>query len=343
MILGTKFHHRYHQRSGRCGRFSVPIHPSLGWHHAAENKKYGNLGGLAVMASPPLLATEPKGVTFHVSIYKYCFFFFRDRDRSEFDPLVNPRFSVGMCAAMAATLLVSSAHAVDVDGVITVDNAYGFAFGDVNGITTTSYYGGLRNTSAGEIANGAPVLFSGPTGPGFTNPGVGPELYDLPSLAPPDYMYLIAWSDDSSYQGAIGSFTIGSTSVGTLPNTGWEVFATGIDLDSTVASDTLTTDPADVQLINDQIAIANANAGNAGTSIGWVDENGMLPNGSLGLGELALVSTTTPEAVEGSFPLVPFKVFPATHVGCGTTKIQSTFPIPSEHLSAVVPTGTKNS
>ena len=39
------------------------------------------------MASPPLLATEPKGVTFHVSIYKYCFFFFRDRDRSEFGPI----------------------------------------------------------------------------------------------------------------------------------------------------------------------------------------------------------------------------------------------------------------
>ena len=202
------------------------------------------------------------------------------------DPTVHPRVAVGMCATLAASLLASSVHAVDVDGVITVDNAYGFAFGDVNGITTSSYYGGLRNTNASEIANGAPVLFSGPTGPGFTNPGVGPELYDLPSLAPPDYMYLIAWSDDSSYQGAIGSFTVGSTSVGTLPNTGWEVFATGIDLDSTVASDTLTTDPVDVQLINDQIAIANANAGNAGTSIGWVDENGMLPNGSPGLGEL---------------------------------------------------------
>ena len=65
---------------------------------------------------------------------------------------------------------------------------------------------------------------------------LGPELYDLPSLAPPDYMYLIAWSDDNHYQGAIGSFTIGSTTVGTLPNTGWEVFATGIDLDSTVAT-----------------------------------------------------------------------------------------------------------
>ena len=202
------------------------------------------------------------------------------------DPMVHPRVAVGMCATLVASFLVSSVHAVDVDGVITVDNAYGFAFGDVNGITTSSYYGGLRNTNASEIANGAPVLFSGPTGPGFTNPGVGPELYDLPSLAPPDYMYLIAWSDDSSYQGAIGSFTVGSTSVGTLPNTGWEVFATGIDLDSTVASDTLTTDPADVQLINDQIAIANANAGNAGTSLGWVDDNGMLPNGSLGLGEL---------------------------------------------------------
>ena len=91
------------------------------------------------------------------------------------DPTVHPRVAVGMCATLAASLLASSVHAVDVDGVITVDNAYGFAFGDVNGITTSSYYGGLRNTNASEIANGAPVLFSGPTGPGFTNPGVGPE------------------------------------------------------------------------------------------------------------------------------------------------------------------------
>ena len=43
------------------------------------------------------------------------------------DPMVHPRVSVGLCATVAASLLMSSAHAVDVDGVITVDNAYGFA------------------------------------------------------------------------------------------------------------------------------------------------------------------------------------------------------------------------
>ena len=52
-----------------------------------RNKNYGKLGGSAVMATPPLLATEPKGVSFHVSIFQHCFFFsFRDRDRSEFGP-----------------------------------------------------------------------------------------------------------------------------------------------------------------------------------------------------------------------------------------------------------------
>ena len=51
----------------------------------------------------------------------------------------QPSVCIGVCAVLATSLLVSPAHAVDVDGVITVDNAYGFAFGDVNGITTTSY------------------------------------------------------------------------------------------------------------------------------------------------------------------------------------------------------------
>ena len=107
-------------------------------------------------------------------------FFFLDSNGQNSNPLVNP-FSVGMGAAMAATLLVSSAHAVDVDGVITVDNAYGFAFGDVNGITTSSYYGGFQHDCRRSPM--APGVVLGPTGPGFTNPGVGPELYDLPSLA----------------------------------------------------------------------------------------------------------------------------------------------------------------
>ncbi len=197
--------------------------------------------------------------------------------------------------AMPAVLVVglgvaASASAVDVDAVITVDNAYGFGFGSETTMTSSSYFGGLRNTTAAEITNGAPVLFNAGdanSGNGFTNAGVGPELYDLNGLPASDYLYLVAWSDDSSLQGAIGSFTVGATTIGTVPNVGWEVYATGIDRDSNIASDTITNSAADIALLNQQIAIANANGGGTGTSRGWVDENGLLPNGSPGSGALA--------------------------------------------------------
>ncbi|MCA9243487.1 MAG: PEP-CTERM sorting domain-containing protein [Phycisphaerales bacterium] len=207
--------------------------------------------------------------------------------------------SNGWIMAMALSVsaaLAMPAAAVDVDVVITVDNAYGFGFGSSSGMTTTSYYGGLRNISAAEITNGFPVLYTaGDANPGngYTNPGVGPEAYDLNSLPASDYLYLVAWSDDTSLQGALGSFTVGSTTVGTVPGVGWEVFATGRDRDSTIASDTLTNSPTDIALINSQIAIANANAGGAGTSIGWVNESGLLPDGSAGSGELAFGDDNT--------------------------------------------------
>jgi len=209
---------------------------------------------------------------------------------------------------LVASVIVSisvNAQTVDVDGVITVDNAYGFGFGDVNGMTTTSYFGGLRNTTAGEIQIGAPVLYTAGdanAGNGYTNAGVGPEAYDLNGLPVSDFMYLVGWSDDSSYQGAIASFTVGSNTVSTNPGLGWEVFATGIDRDSNVASDTLTNSAMDITLINDQIAIANANAGLAGTSIGWVDENGLLPGGGVGVGALAFGD----ENSDGTAGLLPF-------------------------------------
>lgn len=193
---------------------------------------------------------------------------------------------------------VSPALAVDVDGVITVDNAYGFGFGDVTGMTTTSYYGGIRNTDAADITNGFPVLYTAGdanAGNGYTNVGVGPELYDLNGLPASDYMYLVAWSDDFSYQGALGSFTVGSKTVGTYESIGWQVYATGIDRDSDVIGDTLTNSAADIALINSQIALANTNGGatGGGTSIGWVDENGLLPDGSPGVGALAFGDDNT--------------------------------------------------
>ena len=199
------------------------------------------------------------------------------------------------CLALAAVLATfaitpQSARAVDVDGVITVDNAYGFGFGSSTGMTTSSYFGGIRNTSAGEITNGLPVLYTAGTanaGNGFTNFGVGPELYDLNGLPASDYMYIVAWSDDTTLQGVLATFTVGSTSVGSVPSAGWEVYATGIDRDSTIPADTLTNSAGDVALINAQIVLANSNGGGAGTSVGWVDENGLLPNATPGVGELA--------------------------------------------------------
>ncbi|MEQ9617126.1 MAG: hypothetical protein RLN60_03730 [Phycisphaerales bacterium] len=193
-------------------------------------------------------------------------------------------------AAFAAALATASpALAVDVDGVITVDNAYGFGFGDVTGMTTSSYFGGIRNVSAADITNGLPVLYTAGTanvGNGFTNAGVGPEAYDLNGLPASDYMYLVGWSDDATLQGAIASFTVGTATVGTVPGVGWEVFATGRDRDSNVPGDTITNSPGDIALLNSQIAIANANAGGAGTSVGWVNEAGLLPDGSAGSGAL---------------------------------------------------------
>ena len=199
--------------------------------------------------------------------------------------------SVLIAAAGACLCLASAASAVDVDAVITSDNAYGFGFGDSTGMSTSSYFGGLRNVSAGEIYNGLPQLYTAGdanAGNGYTNTGIGPERYDLNGLPPSDYMYLVAWSDDTSYQGTIASFSVGAQSVSTVPGQGWEVFATGMDRDSHIAGDTLTNSAADIATINAQIALANANGGGAGTSVGWVDENGMLPGGG-GPGAGALV------------------------------------------------------
>jgi len=191
--------------------------------------------------------------------------------------------------------LAGPAAAVQVDVTITVDNAYGFGFGDANGITT--YFGGIRNLTAADIFSGPPVLYTGPSLPPYTNPGVGPELYQLTLSALTDYVYIVTWSDEAVYQGALAGFQLPNGPL--LSGTGaWRVFATGRDRDSNVEGDTLTA--ADVAtIINPQILIANANAGGPGTSIGWVDEFGMLPNNTPGLGALALGAFNSPPGFQG--------------------------------------------
>ena len=220
---------------------------------------------------------------------------------------INARTGTIGAASVLMGILAVPAMAIDVTGVITVDNAYGFGFGDVTGMTTSTYFGGIRNTSAAEITNGLPVLYTAGTanvGNGFTNAGVGPEQYNLIGLPSSDFMYLVGWSDDATLQGAIGAFTVGSSTVGTTAGTGWEVYATGRDRDSNFAFDTLTNSPTDIAIINAEIANANANAGGAGTSIGWVDEAGLLPDGSAGSGALVFGDDNTGGA-GGTHPFGP--------------------------------------
>lgn len=201
-------------------------------------------------------------------------------------------YSIIACL-VAVGFAAAEVQAVNVNATITVDNAYGFGFGTSAGMTT--YFGGLRNTTAAEIFNGLPVVYTAGdanVGNGYTNAGIGPESYNLTGLSVTDYLYVVAWSDDATFQGALASFQIGGTTVLTTGSIGWEVYATGIDRDSQIAADTLTI--ADLGLINTQIGIANSNSGVAGsTSIGWVDENGLLPNGSTGEGVLVFGETNT--------------------------------------------------
>lgn len=184
--------------------------------------------------------------------------------------------------------------ALQIDVVVTVDNAYGFGFGDANSITT--YFGGIRNVLAGEIFNGPPGLVVGQPLFPYTIPNVGPERYQLSAVTLADYVYIVAWSDDAAFQGVMAGFQLPNGPL--LSGTGWEVFATGLDRDSNVAGDTLLDVAADLLLINAQIAVANANGGLAATtSVGWVDENGLLPNATLGAGELAIGPLNTANAL----------------------------------------------
>jgi len=209
------------------------------------------------------------------------------------------RRALSVTALSAILAIAAPAMGVQVDVTITVDNAYGFGFGDVTGIAT--YFGGIRNVLAGEIFNGPPGLVTGPPPSPYTITGVGPERYELTLASLDDYVYLVAWSDDNVYQGALAGFELPGGPL--LTGAGaWEVFATGIDRDSNIIAHTLLV--ADVPtVINPQILIANAEAGGAGTSIGWVDESGLLPSANFGVGELAISVQNTTGAFFGYGPI----------------------------------------
>jgi hypothetical protein len=102
-------------------------------------------------------------------------------------------------------------------------------------------------------------------------------------MALSDYIYIAAWSDDLVSQGVLGQFARyepGKKSIRYFTGRDdWKVYATGIDYDNGGS-------PTCAE-INEQIAIANASAGDPFmTSVGWV---GSLGSGCTGseLGRLA--------------------------------------------------------
>jgi hypothetical protein len=195
---------------------------------------------------------------------------------------------------------------------ITVDNGYGFGFGDTNGIFAGQYYGGVDNCTAGQIFGSPCYVFVPPDG---TVTDTGPEIYTVTANSS-SYIYIVAWSDDGIYQGAVASFTDNNTgaSVTTSPSTlwPWEVFATGTNWQPNCSNPPGQHGPPLTGFaygINDQIGIANASAGGPGTSVGWVGNNGWLgsagvaPAGSLINGRLDFSGqfngNTYPVAVPG--------------------------------------------
>lgn len=61
---------------------------------------------------------------------------------------MNRKIKIALTALAAASASAALGQ-VDVDGVITVDNAYGFGFCSATEMTTSSYFGGIRNVLAG--------------------------------------------------------------------------------------------------------------------------------------------------------------------------------------------------
>lgn len=170
-----------------------------------------------------------------------------------------------------------SPPAVDVDVVMTADNAYSFGYGDVNGITT--FIQGTRAQTAGQIFNC----------------GEGPEAYKVPAAdAPPSaYLYVVTWDDLAVTQGVLGQFRRGNGAPLYTGDPQFEVCGTGINMQASQTGPTQSE-------INEQIALCNSGSGDKNTtSAGWVNLAGAVTPGAIG--SLAVGEANDP-APGGSFP-----------------------------------------
>ena len=148
---------------------------------------------------------------------------------------------------------------------ITVDNAYAFGYGDVNGVSSSlDWYGGVNNFTACQIFCAS-----------------GPENYYGIDSGTYDYAYLAAWADDATAQGVLAGFSFLSSTVSSVG--AWEVFATG-DLTTSASAGAF-----DRLVVNSQVALANTTTGAAGGSVGWVGPSG---GGTGTFGSLAIDTGT---------------------------------------------------
>lgn len=161
-----------------------------------------------------------------------------------------------------------------VDVVFTADNAYAFGWGDATSLA--NFQSRPTTQVAGDIFN-CPVVKGGAA---CTSPnGCGPEAYTVPAKdAPPTaYLYVVAWSDRSTTQGALGQFKRGTADTLYTGDDAWQVCATGEEHDPSSPSDPGPTQ-ADVEA-----KIVACNAGDPSVaSGGWVDKNGAVTAGAIG-------------------------------------------------------------
>jgi hypothetical protein len=176
-------------------------------------------------------------------------------------------------------LEIDAAPPVDVDVVITADNAYSFGYGDEDGIET--FIQGTRAVTASQIFN-CPI-------------GEGPEHYVVPAASAPEgaYLYVVSWDDLAVTQGVLGQFKRGSDPLYTGDDA-WEVCATGVNLSQSTVGPTQ-------EEVNVQITACNDGSGaDETTSSGWVDTAGAVTAGAIGT--LAIGEANDQPA--GTFPLV---------------------------------------
>jgi len=191
-----------------------------------------------------------------------------DGDGDGDDTTTGPKFDLAeVDAADTAGVFDDS----DIEVVITGDNAYGFGYGDDEGIYT--YYGGIENNSAGQIFN-----CNG-----------GPEEYLVPGEEAEfaTFLYIVGYADSSVTQGVLGRFRkLDGPNMGDNIFTGdpeWEVCATGMNYSPGSGGPDQDTISMMIQACNDGALDPLT------TSVGWVDSVGT-EFGAVAIGE----DNTTP-------------------------------------------------